>query len=28
MKDILYVAMTVTFFVLAVAYVWACERLK
>jgi hypothetical protein len=28
MLDVIFVACTVVFFVVAVAYVWACDRLK
>jgi len=28
MLDIIFVACTIVFFVVSVAYVWACERLK
>ena len=28
MQDIIFVACTVGFFVVAIAYVWACDRLK
>ena len=28
MKDLLFVACTVGFFAVAIAYVWACDRLK
>jgi hypothetical protein len=28
MKDLIFVACTVGFFALSIAYVWACDRLK
>jgi hypothetical protein len=28
MLDIIFVACTVGFFILAIGYVWACDRLK
>jgi len=28
MLDVIFVACTIVFFVIAVAYVWACDRLK
>jgi len=28
MRDIVFAACTIAFFIVAIAYVWACERLK